>query len=207
MGACLEQSEITRDKRIVIGCTARLCQEKGIEYLLAAAQIVLHIFPEVKFRVWGTGPSEKGLKQTCAAMGLNEHFIFEKPFKGKEQLTKIMKEIDVFVLPSLFEGLPISVIEAMAFGKPCVVTNVGGNPDLVVDGVTGFVVPPANADRLAQALCNMIADEHLRACMGVYSRKRYEENYTSRTVAPRIVEVYQRALNKSRGNDRSALGG
>ena len=119
-----------------------------------------------------------------------------------------MRTIDVFILPSLTEGTPNAIIEAMAHGKPVVGTNVGGIPDLVTEDV-GFLVPPGDPRALGVAMSRLATDGDLRRKMGVAARKRYEKLFMASAVLPLISDFYQRVVaghNSPNGKQAVPIG-
>jgi glycosyltransferase involved in cell wall biosynthesis len=108
--------------------------------------------------------------------------------RGRE---RFMSDIDVFVLPSLTEGTPNAIIEAMAHEKPIIATAVGGIPDLVDESV-GILVPPSDTKALGQAMTKLAGDAELRRKMGTAARRSYEKLFTSRAVLPLLTDFYER---------------
>jgi glycosyltransferase involved in cell wall biosynthesis len=103
-----------------------------------------------------------------------------------------MSEFDVFVLPSLWEGLPNVVLEVMACGKPVVATAVDGTPEAVVDGETGLLVPPRDPKALAEAIIKLLGDEKNIKTMGMKGRERVEQTFSLETQIDRFVELYEK---------------
>jgi glycosyltransferase involved in cell wall biosynthesis len=95
------------------------------------------------------------------------------------------------VLPSLYEGFPLSVLEAMAAGRPVVATTVGGTPEAVVDGVTGYLVPPAEPAALAEAVNRVLADPARAKAMGRAGRARAKESFSAAAMARRYADTYE----------------
>jgi glycosyltransferase involved in cell wall biosynthesis len=154
-----------------ITCIARLSPEKGLRDLLLAAASVLQQRKDVEFLVAGSGPDMASLVDEARRLGIEGRVRFMGAFRHDE-LPAIMARTDVFVLPSLTEGMPFAVVEAMAFGRPVVATNVGGIPELVSHGETGLLVPPRDPDQLSAALLALLDDPHLRQRMGEAARRR-----------------------------------
>jgi glycosyltransferase involved in cell wall biosynthesis len=107
----------------------------------------------------------------------------------RTDVAAILAAADIFVLPSHFEGLPMSVIEAMLTGLPVVATNIRGPREQIVPEVTGLLVPPATVDPLAEALCRLVADPEMRAAMGAAGRARALELYDEAKVLARTMEL------------------
>ena len=111
-----------------------------------------------------------------------------------------MQGIDGFVLPSLTEGTPNAVVEAMAHGRPVIAAEVGGVPDLVTEDV-GILFPPGDTGALGAAMARLASDAGLRARMGQAARERYEQLFTSRAVLPLLVDFYRRAAARPTAGD------
>ncbi|MDD5672182.1 MAG: glycosyltransferase, partial [Candidatus Omnitrophica bacterium] len=109
-------------------------------------------------------------------------------------ITSLLAAIDVFALSSLTEGISISLLEAMAQEKPCVVTAVGGNPEVITDGVNGRLVPPRNPEKLAEALRELISDYAKAASYGRHARKTVETSFSIEAMMLRLDAEYARAL-------------
>jgi glycosyltransferase involved in cell wall biosynthesis len=164
----------------VIGTAARLHRQKGLDVLLrAAAQL-----PGVSFVIIGSGPERENLGQLAEELALNDrvHFI-----GWQERRQDYLADVDIFALPSRFEALPLSIIEAMQLGLPVVVSAVGGNAELVVDGDTGILVPPEDVDALVAGLRTLLDDSALRKRMGERGRKRALEQFS----LDRMVRAYE----------------
>ncbi|RLG99177.1 glycosyltransferase, partial [Candidatus Bathyarchaeota archaeon] len=116
----------------------------------------------------------------------------------KEDVYKILKLFDVFVLSSVTEGISLTLLEAMASGLPVVVTNVGGNPEVVVDGETGFLVPPKNPEKMAEAIITLLKNKELAKKMGVAGRKRVEEKFSLERMVREYEEIYRNLLKYDR---------
>jgi glycosyltransferase involved in cell wall biosynthesis len=122
----------------------------------------------------------------------------------QEDITRFMQAIDLFTLPSHREGMPRSIIEAMASGKPVVATNIRGCREEVVRGVTGIIVPLRDSDALYQAFVRILSDPRLARRMGNEGRRRAEELYDERNVLEREVQVYVRLAEEKLHQDAFA---
>ncbi len=140
--------------RPIVLTPARLHSQKGHIYLLQAAALV----PDALFVLAGEGPERRSLEDVAKGLGLETRVRF---LGQREDIPDLLACCDVFVLPSLYEGLPLSVLEAMAAGKPVVATRIGGTAEAVVHGVTGMLVPPENPRELAAAIRTLLADSSL----------------------------------------------
>jgi glycosyltransferase involved in cell wall biosynthesis len=169
---------VPRDERRVEGgplellCVAALSRRKGHRVLLEA----LRDSPGVRLTLAGDGPERGALEALAAELGVADRVAFLGAV-AHDRVPGLYAAADAFCLPSFAEGLPTVLMEAMACGLPVVATNVMGTAELVEDGVSGFVVPPARADLIADALRELAGDLELRARMGAASRARVERDY------------------------------
>lgn len=133
----------------VIGTAARLTEQKGVKYLIEAAEIVLNQYPNVKFLIAGDGELKDELIWKISQSGLSDQI---KLIGKHPNIYKFLSEIDLFVLPSLWEGLPTVILEAMLAGVPIIATNIPGTDELIKDGKNGWLVPPKNSVELAKKI-------------------------------------------------------
>ncbi len=169
----------------------RLIFNKGPQFLLDAVPQVLAQHPDARFEIVGDGPMRQALELHARRDGLNGcvHFAGQR-----DDVERLLTEADVFVRPSLLEGMPLTVLEAMACGLPVVATPVGGTAELVHDGVNGYLVEPGSRTELAERLCTLLGDAGLRRDMGSKGRTLVESGYDWNEIADRTVEVYEQAL-------------
>ncbi|MBN1809380.1 MAG: glycosyltransferase family 4 protein [Planctomycetes bacterium] len=164
-----------RDKsRPVIGTLARLVPEKGLPVLLRAAVIVQKDAPGVELVIAGQGPEEKRLGALAGDLGIRDRVSFLFDYVPPESVIPVF---DVYVSAALEEGLGLGLIEAAACGKPVIATAVGGAFDAVVDGRTGFLVPPDNPDALAQKILWLLQHPREAAVMGQEGRDMAAEKF------------------------------
>jgi glycosyltransferase involved in cell wall biosynthesis len=143
----------------LVGCVGRLVEQKGYAYLLQAAKLVIKSEPRLFFLIIGDGPLEGELKDQVRQLGIQKNVIFAGSRSDVEELFACM---DLYAMASLWEGMPISVLESMASHVPVVTTNIPGSHDLIQHGVNGWLVPPADSKALAQAICDLMASHTLR---------------------------------------------
>jgi glycosyltransferase involved in cell wall biosynthesis len=172
------------DGRVLVLTLARLDFQKGLEFLIDAVREV----PGALFLLAGDGPDRSALESRARECGVEDRVVF---LGHRDDIPELLAACDLFVLPSLFEGLPVSVLEAMAAGKPVVATNIGGTNEAVVDGVTGTLVPAANTGALATAISLLACDPARRAVMGGAGRERVTEFFTAGYMAGRIMAAYE----------------
>jgi glycosyltransferase involved in cell wall biosynthesis len=139
----------------------------------------------------GAGPLRAELEANADALGVRDRVLF---LGSRADTIELMAAFDVFVLPSVVEGMSNALLEAMAVGRPVVVTDVGGNPEVVVDGETGLVVPPADPDQLAASIVKLLEAPELAAEMGAAGRRRVLEHYQIDVMTRRIEELYEELL-------------
>jgi len=174
---------------------ARLYVTKGLTYLLAAIAQVQARHPKTQFKVYGEGELRQELLDYAAALGLDGNAIFAGAFTTREELSAIMAQTDLFVLPSILEGKPLAVVEAMAYGCPIVATCVGGVPELIQDGVNGLLCPPSDADCLAAKINLLIEQRERRLALGCAARTAYEESpFQPAALSTHFQSIYQQAL-------------
>ncbi|MCW8909310.1 MAG: glycosyltransferase family 4 protein, partial [Gammaproteobacteria bacterium] len=142
----------------VIGLGVRLSRQKGITYLLQAMPSIIAKFPDVTLVIAGKGDYEERLRNEANDLGINENIIF---IGARLDMQEILKVLDLYVLPSLFEGLPMVLLEAMASGCPIVATDVGGNSQAITHGENGSLVESENPEGLAKEVVKLLGDENL----------------------------------------------
>ena len=185
-------------EEVVVGALARLTRQKGIEYLARAAAGMRG--RRVRFVVAGDGPDLAGLRGEVDRLGLGGRFEFRGPVAGPWEF---FAGIDVFALPSLWEGMPLVVLEAMAFGLPVVATDVGGVRDAIPDETFGAVVPPADPGALAAAIRRYADSSRLRERVGDAAQRRALARFTRDRMVERTIGVYESVLASRRARRRS----
>ncbi len=184
---------ISRDD-MVIGIVGQISRLKGHDVFLKAASIVLKKNKNVKFLIVGEVRRErdKGLcEELINRLDLRENVIFAG---FRNDIANVMSAIDILAFPTLKESFGRSAIEAMAQRKPVVASNVGGVPEIVIDGKTGILVPPENAKELANGLLELINDKEKREDMGNEGLKVVREKFDIRDMMNRIENVYRELL-------------
>ena len=165
---------------------ARLAPEKGHLVLFEALAILVQRGRHVTLRLAGEGPCLDMLVDEVARLGLRDHVSFLGAI-GQDELTEVLDSADVFCLPSFSEGIPVSLMEAMARGRPVVTTAINGVPELVIDGVTGLTVRPARPDLLADAIERLLVDDALRSALVCAARSHVESEFDVEVVGPRVA--------------------
>jgi glycosyltransferase involved in cell wall biosynthesis len=154
---------------------------------------ILARHPRAKLFLVGRGSALEGLKAKVAAMGLGDSVIFSG-YLTEPELKEAYGTCDLFVLPSVWEVLPIAVLEAMASAKPVVCTDAGGDREMVRDGVNGFVVPRRDPGALAEKVNVVLADAPLRKRLGAAGRQIAEQEFDWKLIAAQTKQVYEEVL-------------
>ena len=183
---------ISKEWKIVL-FVGRLIPEKGPMVLLEAAKRVLAQRRDVCFLIAGVGPLMDKMRKNTKAGNLESYF---KLLGWRQDITSLMKTADIFALPTYYyEGLPVSILEAMACNKPVVATRHRGCEDVVVDGQTGFLVPVKQAEPLADKLLLLLDDEQLRRRMGQAGRQHVQQHFEVEYCTKKIVEALEQAVH------------
>ncbi len=193
-------TEVTRKKRElgldvtapVVGVVARLIPQKGISCFLKAAKMIQDQIPKVNFLVVGDGPVRGSLEKEAAHLGLKKivfaGFRFDVP--------QLLPIFNIFVIPSLSEGLSIGVLEAMAARRPIVASRVGGLPELVWHGKTGMLVPPNNPRALARTVITLLERPFLAEVLGLQARRAVEQQFAESRMVARTEALYEKLLTE-----------
>ncbi|MEQ1729852.1 MAG: glycosyltransferase [Vicinamibacterales bacterium] len=176
---------------VVIGTLAILQPRKGLTYLIEAARSVVAAHPRVRFFIAGEGPQRAELEDAIKRYDLAPRVEL---LGERRDALDLLRASDVFVLPSLFEGLPRSLLEAMAIGVMPVVTDIGGSREAVEDGVSGLVVPAADAPALAAALNRAAGDASLRGRLAAAASDRVRSSFDARATARAHEALYESLL-------------
>jgi len=169
--------------RPTVVCLASLREKKGHGMLLEAFARVARERPAARLLLVGEGPLRQRLAALAHEAGLNGSVVFAG---HREQVGPILKQSDLFVLSSREEGMPNALLEAMSAGLPSVVTDVGGNAEVVDEGRTGFLVPPDRPDLMAGRITALLSDGDLRRRQGEAARRKYESSFT----LGRMIDAY-----------------
>lgn len=189
-GPVLQEFGITQDK-IVMGVVARLHPVKGHTYLLDALAQAVKTTPNLLLLIVGTGPDRAMLKEKCRELALDRYVIFTG---FRKDIPEILAALDFLVLPSLSEGLSLTIMEGMAMRKPVLTTAVGGTPEIITHRVDGYLVPPADASALAEGIRQMSGNLQEVLNMGLAARKTIEARFTASLMAEKTTGLYRDLL-------------
>ncbi|MDH3729026.1 MAG: glycosyltransferase, partial [Myxococcales bacterium] len=163
-------------------------RQKGHEYLIMAAAKVRPRFPGLHVLLVGDGERRAEMTELAEELGLAGHLHF---LGTRRDVPDILAVSDSFILPSLWEGLSLALMEAMASGLPVIATEVSGSRVAVVDGITGLLAQPGDADGLAQAIERMLTDTEGAKSMGRAGRARIEDSFSAAAQARHLVELFE----------------
>jgi len=183
----------------VIGVAARLVPIKGHSYLIAAFPEVLKAVPSAHIVLAGDGPSRRDLEEQAARLGISERVKF---LGHRSDIMRVIQAYDVIALPSLSESMPFSLLEGMSYGKPALVSGVGGMPELVEDSVSGYVVPPRDACAIARALIKLLRNPKKRARMGRAALERVRSRFTAKRMVSETLALMLGNEREGRTSER-----
>lgn len=173
----------------VMGIGVRLSEQKGITYLLRAMPAVMREVPGVTLVIAGEGPLEADLRAEADALGLRGRVHFIGP---RLDIPELLKTFDLYVLPSLWEGLPMVLLEAMAAGCPIVATDVGGVSRAIKDGYNGSLVEPRKPEALARAITGLLSSAALRESCRERGYEVFQKEFSSEIMTRRYEQLYLR---------------
>jgi glycosyltransferase involved in cell wall biosynthesis len=188
----------------VVGNVAALVPHKGQRHLIAAAALVVREVPDARFIILGEGELRPALEKQIRDLRLDKHVILGG---FRPDVLSLHKGFDLFVLPSVTEGLGTSLLDAMACGKAIVATEAGGIPEVVAHDVTGLLVPPRDERTLAAAIVLLLKEPERRAAMGRAGEERVRRFFSAERMVQETLAVYER-LRAARGRrpDEAYIG-
>jgi glycosyltransferase involved in cell wall biosynthesis len=187
----------------IVGTVAPLVPQKGLHHLIAAAALAIREVPDARVVIVGDGPLRPSLEKQIHELHLERH-IFLAGFRA--DAIEATKAFDVFAMSSTSEGMCTALVDAMAAARPSVVTNVGGIPEVAVDGETAFIVPARDEPAMARGMVDLLKDAALRTRMGGAARARAHEVFRVERMVDETIAVYERLLNSSSRPARPAAG-
>ena len=190
----LSASQIPENHK-VIGIVARLVPVKNHRLLLEAFSMIRQRSGRTHLVIVGDGPLREKLESEAQRLGIAENVVF---LGNRRDVPELMSTFNLFALSSLDEGLSLTLLEAMSSGLPIVATEVGGNPEVVIHGETGFVVPSQNPIAFAQACVKLLSDDNLAREMGRRGLERVRKFYSLDKMTRRYEQVYERLTQRIR---------
>jgi len=196
---CHEKQERTRirdslgtvENEELLGYIGRISPEKGLPYLIQAVSILDKTAYPFKLLIIGEGPQESDIKRLVLNHGLATHVIF---LGFKENIDELLPAIDIFVLPSLTEGTPMALLEAMSYGVPVIASAVGGIPKIIKNNVNGLLVSPGNPSQIADAIMALMTDKAAFQRISAAARETISEKYNFVDWVRRNEKVYTDVL-------------
>jgi sugar transferase (PEP-CTERM/EpsH1 system associated) len=179
---------------IKIGIVARLNEVKDHLNLLNACKVLTGFTDDFQLIIVGDGPLRTQLEAEAQNLQINGSILFTGT---RNDIADILNELDIYVLSSISEGTSMTLLEAMACELPVVATNVGGNPEVVMDGETGFLVPPKNPEAFAERLLLLIKERELRSTMGRAGRSRVLRHFSIAQTADKYERIYNKLTQGS----------
>jgi len=210
-----DESLLLRDKKKKVPdvlFVGRLEKRKGVETLFKAIPIVLEEVPDAQFHIVGKDTNltpNGGSYREFLLQNLGKKYHKNVWFVGyvdDNELKDFYRNCDIFVAPSLYESFGLIYLEAMAWGKPVIGCDAGGAREVIMNGKTGYLVPPDTPGDLANAIIDILSDDELGEKMGINARKRVEETYTSEIMAKETLEVYKKLVNDTTKKSLEYLG-
>jgi glycosyltransferase involved in cell wall biosynthesis len=179
---------------LVVGVCCRLVEQKGVAYFLEAAGRILKEDKDIVFIVAGDGPLKSSLRDLADRLGITSSVRF---LGFRQDVPIILDLLSVYVLPSLFEGTPLGLLEAMSAGKAVVATRVGSNAEVIEDGISGSLVDPRNIEQLAAAIKTLCRDQKKAVAMGQKAADRIKLSFSLDTMIQKYDDLYQELIQQA----------
>jgi len=187
-------AEIGKRQRLLVGTVGRLVEQKGLVYFLQAAREVLLEFPDALFVVVGDGPDREKLERHAGELGIQQSVVFTGKYID---MPGAYASLDVFVLASIDEGMPMAVLEALASSRPVVATRVGAVPRLILPEKTGLLVEPRDVHALKTAILRLLRDPALRSELGHAGEALVRRGHSQEQMARNYLNVYEQLARPS----------
>jgi len=171
----------------LIGTAGRLVPVKGLNYLLKATKLMQSESPRLKVLIIGDGPERKSLEDTVSKLGIDSQVITGE----REDVYDLISAMDLFVLPSLSEGIPMALLEAIALEVPVVASAVGGIPEVIIHQSTGFLVQPKEEQALADACLHLLGKRASAKALAREAKKTLKAKFSAETMAQKVSQLYE----------------
>lgn len=190
--ANLLKSELkhNEDKRVVL-TVARMDKLKGHKYLIEAAPLV----PDAIFLLAGDGPERAKMEEKAQELRVADRVVF---LGNRNDIPELLSACDVFILPSILEGLPLSILEAMSASKPVIATDIGGTNEIIIDGESGLLVPPGDSKALAEKIKLLLSDKSLAKRLAVAGKERVLREFSTEIMIERVTNIYRDIIERKR---------
>lgn len=181
------------DNALIVGMVANFTRPvKGVDYFLQAIPGVVAKVPNVRFLLVGRGKNETEVRARASELGADSHLLMTG---FRKDIDRFYRLFDVSVLTSLSEGLSLTLLESMNHGVPVVATRVGGSPEIVVDGKTGYLTPPRDVEAFSDRVVQLLENPGMRSAMGNAARELISREFMISDVARRYADVYKDVVN------------
>lgn len=181
------------DRYPILGLGVRLSKQKGITYLLKAISKIIKEFPQLLLLIAGYGEEENTLKQETSKLGIDYYVRFLGP---RLDMHEILAILDLYVLPSVWEGMPLVILEAMAAKKPIVATAVDGTKEVVIHEESGLLVPPKDCNALVTAILRILRNPNFAAYISENAGRRFKEHFTVQKMVSNYEKLYLNCYNR-----------
>lgn len=184
----------------LVGTVTRVAPLKGVDDLVRSVPRILQVIPNAYLVIIGDGPSRDGIAQLAERLGISERV---RLLGYRHDVADLLADIDVLVFPSLKEGLPLTVLEAMGAGKPIVVTDIDGHRELIEHEISGLLVPPSDPMAIADAVVSLLSNQAIARSMGMVARQRALDSYATSRMVGETDSLYQRLLIDRKSRQRA----
>lgn len=196
-----QQMQIS-DEHLILGVVCRLIPLKGVIYAVQAFVQIVSSYPQAQLLIIGDGPVRENLEKEVAEYQVDDRVFF---LGWQPNAGELISAMDVLLVPSTREGLGLVILEAMAQRVPVIGSRVSAIPEVIVDGETGFLVPPRNATALATAIHQLLGDPVLRERMGAAGRSRLEKHFSTARMVELTLQVYEKVTGRQIARTKSVL--
>ena len=176
----------------VIGTIGRLNEQKAQIFIIESASQILKVFPDTIFMIVGDGPLKQSLQEKVVAAKLENNFLFTGIYKN---IPEILAAMDIFILPSLAEGLPMALLEAMAAKKPIIASKVGSIPQLIIPDETGLLIEPRDVPSLENSIIGLLNDKDKAGKLAENGYMTIVNKFSSKVMTRKYIDVYDTLLN------------
>ncbi len=193
------RKEIVPNGHSLVGFVGRLVPDKGVTILLRAAQQVLAVRPKTMFVLVGEGPARKELEALATQLGIGKQVAFAGV---RDDMPEVYASLDMLVLPSLIESMPMCLLEAMAAGKPVIATRVGAVSKLILSEQTGLLLEPGDVDGLVEAILRLLGNSQLASQLGENERVHTMRHFSAEAMARSYIGQYEQVLASRRNRSQ-----
>lgn len=190
-----KEANIKKENDLVLLHIGRFEQQKNHRLLVEVFRYTIKEYPQMQLWLMGDGSLKPDIEEFVKRNGLDKKVLF---LGIRNDVPEVLSKSDIFILSSNWEGVPMSILEAMAAGKPVIATKVGGIPELVKDGETGILVSPGDKETLAQAILRLAKDPELRQRMGKEGQRRAIERFDIAQTSREYEALYLKLLRKDK---------